>query len=118
MELSFTEKKSIRKSFGKLKEILSIPNLIDVQKKSYQQFLASGNLKDLNLLKDKNVDARRIRVITALTANQGLKEIGENIQDLNIYCACIDPELISESELSPGIGDPSLRIKTRVTSSD
>ena len=39
MELSFTEKKSIRKNFGKLKEILSIPNLIDVQKKSYKQFL-------------------------------------------------------------------------------
>ena len=75
-------------------------------------------LKDLNDLKDKKIDARRIRVITALAANQGLKEIGENIQDLNIYCACIDPELISESELSPGIGDPSLRIKTRVTSSD
>ena len=57
-------------------------------------------------------------MITALAANQGLKEIGENIQDLNIYCACIDPELISESELSPGIGDPSLRIKTRFTSSN
>ena len=41
MDLSFTEKKSIRKSFGKLKEILSIPNLIEVQKKSYNQFLTS-----------------------------------------------------------------------------
>ena len=41
MELSFTEKKSIRKNFGKLKEILSIPNLIDVQKRSYEQFLSS-----------------------------------------------------------------------------
>jgi len=39
MELSFTEKKSIRKNFGKLKESLSIPNLIEVQKKSYNQFL-------------------------------------------------------------------------------
>ena len=39
MELSFTEKKSIRKNFGKLKEILSIPNLIEVQKKSYKEFL-------------------------------------------------------------------------------
>ena len=41
MDLSFTEKKSIRKNFGKLKEILSIPNLIDVQKKSYEQLLSS-----------------------------------------------------------------------------
>ena len=78
---------------------------------------AKNLLKDLSNLKDRKINSRRIRVITALAANQGLKEIGENIQDLNIYCACIDPELISESELSPGIGDPSLRIKTRVTSS-
>jgi len=28
MALSFTEKRSIRRNFGKLKEILSIPNLI------------------------------------------------------------------------------------------
>ena len=37
MQLSFTEKKNIRKSFGKLKESLSIPNLIEVQKNSYKQ---------------------------------------------------------------------------------
>ena len=39
MHLSFTGKKSIRKNFGKLKETLSIPNLIEVQKTSYNQFL-------------------------------------------------------------------------------
>ena len=36
MRLSFTEKKNIRKNFGKLKETLSIPNLIEVQKNSYK----------------------------------------------------------------------------------
>ena len=36
MQLSFTEKKNIRKSFGKLAESLSIPNLIEVQKNSYK----------------------------------------------------------------------------------
>ena len=51
MDLSFTEKKSIRKNFGKLKEILSIPNLIDVQKKSYQQFLNIENASEINLQK-------------------------------------------------------------------
>ena len=51
MDLSFTEKKSIRKNFGKLKEILSIPNLIDVQKQSYQQFLNIGNVSEINLQK-------------------------------------------------------------------
>ena len=48
MQLSFTEKKNIRKNFGKLKESLSIPNLIEVQKNSYNEFL---NLVDNN---DKN----------------------------------------------------------------
>ena len=49
MQLSFTEKKNIRKSFGKLKESLSIPNLIEVQKNSYSEFLKS---KSLSFLKD------------------------------------------------------------------
>ena len=37
MQLSFTQKKNVRKSFGKLAESLSIPNLIEVQKNSYKQ---------------------------------------------------------------------------------
>ncbi|MDB0066816.1 DNA-directed RNA polymerase subunit beta [Candidatus Pelagibacter sp.] len=37
MQLSFTQKKNVRKSFGKLTETLSIPNLIEVQKNSYKQ---------------------------------------------------------------------------------
>ncbi len=48
MDLSFTQKKSIRKNFGKLKESLSIPNLIEVQKNSYNEFLdsKSKNIKN------------------------------------------------------------------------
>ena len=51
MQLSFTEKKSIRKNFGKLKEILTIPNLIEVQKKSYSQFLTPESLSSSKLQK-------------------------------------------------------------------
>ena len=51
MGLSFTEKKSIRKNFGKLIETLSIPNLIEVQKNSYKQFLTSKDVKESNLQK-------------------------------------------------------------------
>ena len=46
MQLSFTKKKNIRKSFGKLKESLSIPNLIEVQKNSYNEFLNSKSLNE------------------------------------------------------------------------
>ena len=53
MELSFTQKKSIRKSFGKLKEGLSIPNLIEVQKNSYQEFLSSKALNEQGIVKQQ-----------------------------------------------------------------
>ena len=39
MALSFTARKRIRKSFGKIQEIATMPNLIEVQKASYDQFL-------------------------------------------------------------------------------
>ena len=39
MALSFTGRKRVRKSFGKIREVASMPNLIEVQKKSYDQFL-------------------------------------------------------------------------------
>ena len=56
MELSFTQKKSIRKSFGKLKEGLSIPNLIEVQKNSYQEFLSSKALYEQMNVLSKGID--------------------------------------------------------------
>ena len=56
MELSFTQKKSIRKSFGKLKEGLSIPNLIEVQKNSYQEFLSSKALNEQLDILSKGID--------------------------------------------------------------
>ena len=51
MHLSFTEKKNIRKNFGKLKESLSIPNLIEVQKNSYKELTQKKNINDQNLIK-------------------------------------------------------------------
>jgi len=48
MDLSFTQKKSIRKNFGKLIEGMTIPNLIEIQKNSYSQFLSSKSIHDDN----------------------------------------------------------------------
>src|SRR5476649_1476845 len=39
MTLSFTGRKRLRKNFGKIVEIAKMPNLIEVQKTSYDQFL-------------------------------------------------------------------------------
>ncbi len=51
MQLSFTGKKNIRKSFGKLKESLSIPNLIEVQKNSYKELTEFKQDVDQHLVK-------------------------------------------------------------------
>ena len=54
MHLSFTEKKNIRKNFGKLKESLSIPNLIEVQKNSYKELTDYRSDLSDNLVKGFN----------------------------------------------------------------
>ena len=56
MHLSFTQKKHIRKNFGKLVEGLSIPNLIEVQKNSYNEFLKSKSLNDQISELSKGID--------------------------------------------------------------
>ena len=48
MDLSFTQKKSIRKNFGKLTESIPIPNLIEVQKNSYNEFTSSKSLHEIS----------------------------------------------------------------------
>ena len=40
-----------RMSFGKINEVIDMPNLIDVQKQSYQWFLDEG-LKDLRMCRE------------------------------------------------------------------
>ena len=56
MQLSFTQKKKIRKNFGKLTESLSIPNLIEVQKNSYNEFLQSKTLTETMSDLSKGID--------------------------------------------------------------
>ena len=56
MQLSFTQKKNIRKNFSKLVEGLSIPNLIEVQKNSYNEFLQSKTLEEQMNELSKGID--------------------------------------------------------------
>ena len=45
MTYSYTEKKRIRKSFGKTSDVIEAPNLIDLQINSYNEFLGIDNNK-------------------------------------------------------------------------
>ena len=42
MAYSYTEKKRIRKDFGKLPTVMDIPYLLGIQVESYKQFLQEG----------------------------------------------------------------------------
>ena len=80
MQLSFTKKKNIRKNFGKLKESLSIPNLIEVQKNSYKELspaLIANYLYDLvksynslyqnfNILNSESKESTSVRLLISL----------------------------------------------------
>jgi len=39
---SFTGKKRVRRSFGRIEEVAQMPNLIEVQRQSYELFLQAG----------------------------------------------------------------------------
>ena len=50
MALSFTEKKRIRKNFGRIPEAIEMPNLIEVHRESYEAFL------QMNTPREKRTD--------------------------------------------------------------
>jgi len=80
MQLSFTEKKNIRKNFGKLKETLSIPNLIEVQKQSYNQFLSSKKISEANLQKGLNKVFENIFPIEELSEKATLEYLSFRLE--------------------------------------
>ena len=66
MPLSFTEKKRIRYSFGKIGKTIEVPNLVDIQKISYDKFLQLG----------KSVENR---------SNTGLQEVFNSVFPIKDY---------------------------------
>ncbi len=77
--------------------------------------IATGQklLLELELLKKQAVEPQRIRVVTALTAAPGLKNLAECFPELNIYTASIDPDVSEEGMIVPGIGNPLIRLNIR-----
>ncbi len=77
--------------------------------------LGENLLKTLKKLKDSKIKSQQIRVISSLASNDGLKNVGESFPELKIYTSSIDPSVSKNGEIIPGIGNPSLRLNTRIT---
>ena len=104
MQLSFTEKKSIRKNFGRLKETLSIPNLIEVQKKSYSQFLSSKDSNDSNLQKGLAKVFKSIFPIEELSDKASLEYLSFRLEKPKFNVEeCRQRDLTYSSALKPSL---------------
>ena len=104
MQLSFTEKKSIRKNFGRLKETLSIPNLIEVQKKSYSQFLSSKDTNDSNLQKGLAKVFKSIFPIEELSDKASLEYLSFRLEKPKFSAdECRQRDLTYSSALKPSL---------------
>ena len=73
MTYSFTEKKRIRKDFGKLPEAMAIPNLLAIQVESYAKFLQRGVRP--SRLKDQGIHGafRSVFPIASYSGNAALE---------------------------------------------
>ena len=91
METSISSRKRFRKRFGQIKEILDMPNLIQIQRESYEDFL--------QIKVDPNNN------IWVVTNNLGLKMIDNNH---NVFSNDINSE--NYGILSDNISSESLKL--------
>ena len=85
MGYSFTEKKRIRKDFGKLSEVMEIPYLLSIQVDSYDRFLQRGRkrLKDVGL----HAAFRSVFPIASYSGNAVLEYVDYRLGDPPLTCA-------------------------------
>jgi DNA-directed RNA polymerase subunit beta len=76
MSYSFTSRKRIRKSFGKIAQVVSVPSLIEVQKNSYNNFL------QINVEPNKRTDT-------------GLQEVFKSVFPINDAAGTATIEFVS-----------------------
>ncbi|MCO5587579.1 hypothetical protein L7F22_041528 [Adiantum nelumboides] len=59
----------------------------------------------IDLLKERNVDHRLIRVVSAAAAPPALDQLSTKFPGLRIYTVTVDEEVTEKGEIVPGIGD-------------
>ena len=86
MSYSFTEKKRIRKDFGKRKSILDVPYLLETQIRSYQEFLQLTTAADDRRERGLHGALKSVFPIVAYSGNAALEyvsyKLGEPVFDV------------------------------------
>ena len=76
MAYSYTEKKRIRKDFGKLPEVMDIPYLLAIQTESYEQFLQDGVSEKEREDKGLHAAFKSVFPIVSYSGNAALEYVG------------------------------------------
>lgn len=86
MAYSFTEKKRIRKDFGKLPTVMEVPYLLAIQLDSYRKFLQQGTSADQRLEEGLEAAFRSVFPIVSYSGNAALEyagyELGKPVFDV------------------------------------
>ena len=74
--------------------------------------LATGNssLEAIKLFANKKIPPENIKLITLLSAPEGVKKVLHAFGDIKIYTACVDEKLNDKGYIIPGLGDAGDRI--------
>jgi DNA-directed RNA polymerase subunit beta len=75
MAYSFTEKKRIRKNFGKLPSVLDVPYLLSIQLGSYAQFLQDGVTPELRVEQGLHAAFKSVFPIISYSGNAALEYV-------------------------------------------
>jgi DNA-directed RNA polymerase subunit beta len=81
MNYSFTEKKSIRKKFGKRPSILRVPYLLEIQKRSYEKFLQAGVPADQRIDQGLQAAFKSVFPIESYIGNAALEFVSYRLGD-------------------------------------
>ncbi|KAL9271306.1 Uracil phosphoribosyltransferase-like protein [Drosera capensis] len=69
--------------------------------------LATGGtiVTAINLVKERGVDNKQIKVISAVAAPPALQKLSEKFPGLHVYTGTIDPTVNEKGFIIPGLGD-------------
>ena len=102
---TFTGRKRIRRSFGKIREVAAMPNLIEVQKDSYEQFVAQNrnDLAEVELAQMKVIEQFLPAQVSAEELEAEIKKIiaevgAESLKDLGKVMGTASKALAGKSD--------------------
>ena len=81
MPYSFTEKKRVRKDFGKLSQIMDVPYLLAIQIESYERFLQGEASAEERLESGLHAAFRSVFPIVSYSGNAALEYVSYRLGD-------------------------------------